>query len=390
MKIIFVHDHKFKVNSLGEYHTDGKFTSELFNRYIDSESDRVTIISRSLPISKESLSYNLVDHPQVEFQPVKGINPIEVFVFNFFYNIGIFIESLKYSLKIIRLPSFLGLFYCFLCIFFKKKYFIEVVGHAKDSLLDGNSGFIKIIFANIYFKLTQFVIKKSAGAIYVTKEALQQDFPCLGISEYASNVILKIDKKFNPKKDYSILNTPNIGLIGSFNNHYKGINFAIKTIAFLKEKRKLRVDLHILGHGKLLDEYQELAKSLNIDDQVFFDGLLPLDQVPGWLDKMDIYIQPSLTEGLPRALIEAMSRGLPCLASRAGGIPELLPEHCTFEEFSQEIFSNMLLEILESEELRAQLGNKNFVQSLNYNFETLELKRRSFWKKARNIIGKDI
>ena len=105
---------------------------------------------------------------------------------------------------------------------------------------------------------------------------------------------------------------------------------------------------------------------------------------------MDIYIQPSLTEGLPRALIEAMSRGLPCLASRAGGIPELLPEHCTFEEFSQEIFSNMLLEILESEELRAQLGNKNFVQSLNYNFETLELKRRSFWKKARNIIGKDI
>lgn len=390
MNIIFIHDHKFRLGLNGNYYTDGKFTNELFDRYIFSESDSVIVVSRVLSINEGFSNLNLVDHPKVKFNSVRGISPIQIFVFNFFYNINIFLKVLKSDLNIVRLPSFLGLFYCFLCIFFQKKFFVEVVGHAKDSLLDGNSGFIKIIFANIYFKLTQFVIKKSAGAIYVTKEALQQDFPCLGISEYASNVILKIDKKFNPKKDYSILNTPNIGLIGSFNNHYKGINFAIKTIAFLKEKRKLRVDLHILGHGKLLDEYQELAKSLNIDDQVFFDGLLPVDQVPGWLDKMDIYIQPSLTEGLPRALIEAMSRGLPCLASRTGGIPELLPEHCTFEEFSQEIFSNMLLEILESEELRAQLGNKNFVQSLNYNFETLELKRRSFWKKVRNIIGKDI
>lgn len=388
--ILYIHDHKFKFSPDNKFYTDGKFTNELFNRYIFSDSDQILVIARKINIYENYGKYNLIDHPQVKFSCVIGINPIQIFINNLFINLLIFKKVLRSDITIIRLPSFLGVFCGLLSLIFNKKYFVEVVGHAKDSLLDGNSGFIKIIFANIYFKLTQFVIKKSAGAIYVTKEALQQDFPCLGISEYASNVILKIDNKFNPKKDYSILNTPNIGLIGSFNNHYKGIDFAIKTIAFLKEKRKLRVDLHILGHGKLLDEYQELAKSLNVDDQVFFDGLLPLDQVPGWLDKMDIYIQPSLTEGLPRALIEAMSRGLPCLASRAGGIPELLPEHCTFEEFSQEIFSNMLLEILESEELRAQLGNKNFVQSLNYNFETLELKRRSFWKKARNIIGKDI
>lgn len=289
-----------------------------------------------------------------------------------------------------RLPSLLGMFCCFLCILLKKKYFVEVVGHAKDSLLDNDSKFLRKLIANIYSFFTRTIIKNAAGAIYVTQYNLQKDYPCLGIIEYASNVILKIEKEKNPKNHYKLSNIPQVGLIGSFNNGYKGIDFAIKTIYKLRKQHNKIIHFHILGSGSLLSEYQKLVCELELEDQIFFDGLLPLDQVPAWLDKMDLYVQPSLTEGLPRALIEAMSRGLPCLASRAGGIPELLPEHCTFDKFSQEIFSNMLLKIIESERLRAELGEKNFVQSLNYDFKILEWKRRSFWKKARNIIGRDI
>lgn len=386
--LAYIHDHKFKLSVDNKFYTDGKFTNELFNRYIFSDCDEILIVARKITIYENYGKYNLIDHPQVKFSCVTGINPIQIFIRNLFINLFIFKKVLESDMIIIRLPSFLGVFCGLLSIIFNKKYFVEIVGHAKDSLLDGNSGFIKIIFANIYFKLTQFVIKKSAGAIYVTKEALQQDFPCLGISEYASNVILKIDNKFNPKKDYSILNTPNIGLIGSFNNHYKGIDFAIKTIAFLKEKRKLRVDLHILGHGKLLEEYQELAKSLNIDDQVFFDGLLPLEQVPNWLDNLDIYIQPSLTEGLPRSLIEAMSRGLPCIASNVGGIPELLKKDMIFNDFDENIFSTMIESLLSSYSDREREGSENFKNSLEYEFEVLELKRRNFWEKSRSIVMK--
>lgn len=386
MNILFIHDHKFKVDKFGNHYTDGKFTNELFDSYIFSESDTICVIARSLLIEQGYSKFDLVNHPKLSFKLVKGVSPIQIFIFNFFYNINIFLKILKSDLNIVRLPSFLGLFYCFLCIFFKKKYFVEVVGHAKDSLLDSSAGFIKITFANIYFKLTQFVIKKAAGAIYVTKEALQQNFPCLGISEYASDVILKIDNKCNPKKDYGILNTPKIGLIGSFNNHYKGINFAIKTIAFLKEKRKLMVNLHILGHGKLLDEYQELAKSLNVDDQVFFDGLLPLEQVSNWLDKLDIYIQPSLTEGLPRSLIEAMSRGLPCVATNVGGIPELINKNFLVNPGDSLELSKKIKLLIESQELRVQQGNENILKSLQYDFYLLDSKRKVFWRKARDLL----
>jgi len=48
-------------------------------------------------------------------------------------------------------------------------------------------------------------------------------------------------------------------------------------------------------------------------------------EVAKWLDQLDVYLQPSYQEGLPRATIEALNRGLLVIGSTAGGIPELLP-----------------------------------------------------------------
>lgn len=390
MKILFIHDHKFKLDKFGNYYTDGKFTNELFDRYIFSESDTISVIARSKPLEDKSTKLNLVNHTSLKFELVKGINPIQIFLFNLFYNINIFIKAFSFDINIVRLPSFLGVFFCFLYIIFRKVYFVEVVGHARDSLLDNNSRFLRKLIAKIYSFLTEIIIKNASGAIYVTQFNLQKDYPCLGITEHASNVILRIEKEKNPKESYEILSIPRIGLIGSFNNGYKGIDFTIKTIYEIKKNHHKIINLYILGSGSLLAEYQNLVTKLGLQDQIFFDGLLPLDQVPAWLDQLDLYVQPSLTEGLPRALIEAMSRGLPCLASRVGGIPELLNEEFTFDNFNEEVFSNMILKIMDSANLRAESGEKNFVKSLSYDFEILELKRRKFWKKARNITGKDV
>ena len=72
-------------------------------------------------------------------------------------------------------------------------------------------------------------------------------------------------------------------------------------------------------------------KNFGVENQVFFDGTLPGGQpVYDWLDDLDLYLIPSLQEGLPRALVEAMSRGCPAIGAKTGGIPELLGKDCIY------------------------------------------------------------
>lgn len=69
-----------------------------------------------------------------------------------------------------------------------------------------------------------------------------------------------------------------------------------------------------------------------VADRVVFKGQMKHQQVLEWIDSLDIYIQPSMQEGLPRALIEAMSRACPAIGSSTGGIPELLPSDAILKE----------------------------------------------------------
>ena len=389
MKIVFVHDHKIRRDPSKKYYTDGKLTNELFSRYIFEEDDKVTAITRCINIHQNDIgNLNLVNQKNVIFSPVKGISPLDIFFKNFIYNIKIFKKIIKADLNVIRLPSFMGLFCCFICLLFRKKYFLELVGHAKDSLIDKKSSYLKLFLANTYSFFTKFVTKRASGTIYVTQSALQEEYPNFGLTSVASNVVIHVENTQPQKRKVKpLLNEPfKIGLIGSFNNHYKGIDFSIRTIALLR-KNNIVVNLHILGEGSLLNEYIQLADELKVKDLIQFDGILPGGEpVKAWLDELDLYIQPSLTEGLPRALIEAMSRGLPALASNVGGIPELLDSEYMFSSFDENIFANKILKFIQDEKLRKVCGNNNYLKSKDYDFSKLESDRREFWMACRNLL----
>src|SRR5699024_3881967 len=130
-----------------------------------------------------------------------------------------------------------------------------------------------------------------------------------------------------------------------------------------------------------------MAKKFQISEDIIFVGSIPGGQeVLNWLDTMDIYIQPSLTEGLPRALIEAMSRGLPCVASSVGGIPELLHSRVQHKAGDSKDLARKIKCLIENQELMLQESKKNFVKSSEYTRNNLSKKRDKVWEE----IWKDI
>ena len=86
--------------------------------------------------------------------------------------------------------------------------------------------------------------------------------------------------------------------------------------------RGLQVKVLILGEGPDRQRLEDMVRKEKIEKQVQLVGFQ--DDVTSWLSVMDMFVLPSLMEGSPMALLEAMAHGLPVVASRVGGIPAII------------------------------------------------------------------
>ena len=88
--------------------------------------------------------------------------------------------------------------------------------------------------------------------------------------------------------------------------------------AILKSVPQLR--LHLLGEGPMMEKCRKLVERFGVSEQVIFEGYR--NDVPTFLNKMDIAISPSLEEAMPNALVEAQYCGLPVVAYDVAGVGE--------------------------------------------------------------------
>ena len=94
---------------------------------------------------------------------------------------------------------------------------------------------------------------------------------------------------------------------------------------------------------------------------------------------MDIYIQPSLQEGLPRALLEAMSRACPSIGSNAGGIEELLNKKYVFNKKDVKRIEK-ILSTIDKKDL-VEMAKFSIEKTKEFDLEKLNDLRNEFYKK---------
>ena len=307
-------------------------------------------------------------------------------------------EVQKTNFAVIRLPSIIGLEACKQCEKQDKPYLIEMVGDPFDALWNYGKISYKVI-APFYSLQNKIAIKKAKNVIYVTREYLQSRYPNehdnIGISDVQLPKTNKevIRKRVKRIKEYTIDTIYKIGLIGSLNVDFKGHDTAIKAIKILRDEYGKKVELYLLGQcsDKRKIYWQDIVKSSGVSNSIFFDGTLSGGEaVAKWLDNLDFYILPSLQEGLPRALLEAMSRGLVCLGAETGGIPELLDNDVIIKKKDARALAEKICELIETQEDMLRCATGNFNVALTYSPDVLEAERNKFYMNILSTVKENI
>ena len=390
MKVAFFHDAPLiRANDGVVYSLD--FTYDIWERYL-SVFDSL-VVSTRMTECNEPETFNrlgLSSGPGVVFSPVTSYSTRYAPVFNKRAIAGEIRSVLsRVDCAIVRLPSSIGRIACEEAIKMDKPYLVELVGCPWDSLWN-HSWQGKLVAPLRYFS-TKKRVRDAKYVVYVTHHFLQERYPTKGKWISCSDVTLdEFDEKILERRIAKIQNKSDkeaiiLGTTGAVHVKYKGQQYVIKALARLKKKGLGNFRYQLVGGGDQ-SYLKSVAQRYGVSEQVEFVGKISHQEVFEWLDEIDVYIQPSETEGLPRALIEAMSRGLPCLGSRAGGIPELLEEKCLFGKTRRNVDEIVeLLEGLTKDSMKKQ-ARLNFEESKKYDKEVLEHQRRQFLKHFRKTI----
>jgi glycosyltransferase involved in cell wall biosynthesis len=263
---------------------------------------------------------------------------------------------------------------------------MEMVACAWDELWYHGSIKAKL-YAPYRFLKGRMMAKNADAIIYVSQKFLQNRYPSnASIQAAASNV--QIDA--NSMENYTNTNNKlfKIGLIGTLKNKLKGVHVVIQAAAILRQRGIKDFAFHILGPGDpnaAPCHFAAQAEKSNVSDLIHFDGLRPSGSpVIQWIRQMDLYIQPSFQEGVPRATIESMAQGRPVIGSTAGGIAELLDETCIVPRGNATALADKIEWMMENSDIRSHHSERNFNYAKNFTMDCLVPIRLEFWGATKN------
>lgn len=381
-RLAYVHDHRYLRSGTDVYST-GTMGRAVWSRFLGA-FDEITVFAsvsdaKGTDVEKLSLS----SCPRVRFVHVPYVSTITRF--STIHTVGdktLKTELPKFDAVIVRLPGHSALN----AVKIAKRHGIpvgaEVVGCPFDAYWNYGGLAGKALAPLMYFLLRRN-IKKVTDIVYVTEFFLQKRYPSDARQTNISNVnIHAIPEHLHEEKvrERQRRKPPLVlGLMGSMGVRYKGHSELLKALAIAKnDMPNFRVEL--VGPG----DFQwviRLAETLGVEGNLKVLGKLAADDVIAWLDTIDIYVHPSRQEGLPRSVIEAMSRGCPVLASSVGGIPELLHKDYLHRPGDYRTLAMHLVWIGSDSEQLVRMSKENLNRSMQYASALLSERRANFWEQ---------
>jgi glycosyltransferase involved in cell wall biosynthesis len=207
----------------------------------------------------------------------------------------------------------------------------------------------------------------------VKKEKLICLYNDIDISKFS---VIDNDEKIKLKKELNLPTDKKVILFVKRMSKIKGILFYSPYIIEknLDLLRKQNYICYYLGDGSEKEELKRQVKEKKLDDIVKIVGNKPNKEIQKFYQVADIFINPTLEEGFPRVLIEAMASGLPTVTTNAGGTADIVGE--LQSQFMVDIedrdgFAIKLKELIADERIQQKLSNENLNQVKKFSTESV-------------------
>jgi glycosyltransferase involved in cell wall biosynthesis len=263
---------------------------------------------------------------------------------------------------------------------------VEVVADPYDSF--GTNAMhhpLRLFFRWLFARNLRRQCAGACGAAYVTEHALQRRYPPApeAFATHYSSIDLPRSAFVKEPRTASARSPLRLLMVGTLAQLYKAPDILIDAVAELV-RGGLALELTIVGGGQHLREMEERAASQGLRGIVHFTGNLSSGQaVRAELDRADLFTMPSRQEGLPRAMIEAMARGLPAIGSTVGGIPELLPDEDLVPPNDVAALAAKIREMVTDPGRMARAAERNLAKAREYSQEVLTPRRQALYTHVR-------
>lgn len=382
MRVTLSSDYRYHRTPDGTIWTDGPCHYQHFTRYL-AVFDAVNVVARVQEVPQPAPRMQASTGHQVSFSPLPYYQGAWQFLTKRWQISGAAAAAIHpQDAIVLSAPAVLaGMMRR--CLVSGRPYGLQVLGDPYEVFAPGvTSHPLRPALRWWATSQLQRLARQARSVLYVTEQSLQRRYPAGGAAFAVSDVDLGEDAFRSPttslaeSKDELTL----IG-VGTMSQLYKGYDVLLEALAILRQ-RSTKLKLVLVGDGRYRPQLEAQARRLHLD--VTFLGQLPAGAaIRQELDRADIFLMPSRTEGLPRALVEAMARGLPCIASRVGGIPELLPDEALAPPGDAAALASIIARACQEPAWRRQMAERNFARAQDFHAEALKLRRESFYRLVR-------
>ena len=387
MNVLVTCEHRFERTPDGRVWTDGPFAYRFWTRYLDV-FESLSVLARVREVETASNGAQPADGVKVAFLDVPDYSGPEQYLRR-----AVAVEKVArkavYSAEavILRVPGQMGR-----CLDGKLRarghpYAVEVVGDPYDVFAPGAVRHpLRRVFRWVFTRRLRTQCAGAAAAAYVTECALQRRYPP-GPHTYASHysdVELPDGAFVRQPRSAPVAAVGRLVYVGTLSQLYKAPDVLLEAVA-ASLRRGRRLELTLVGSGRDQPELERQAAALGLGECVRFAGQLATPEaVRAELDRADLFVLPSRVEGLPRALIEAMARGMPCIATAVGGIPELLPGEDLVRAGDAEALSARICEVLCNSARYEAMAARNLEKAREFRPGALVGRRELFYRCVRD------